>query len=193
MINRQNFFKSVRQSLFNGTLSQSQVLGMDMILNEYEKRNIKNARWLAYILATAYHETGYKMRPVLEKYSGSSAEKYFNNKYGIESNPKLAVRLGNVKQGDGFKYRGRGLVQITGRANYEKFGIADNPDLALDPKKAVEIIFDGMIKGLFTGKALMDYLIIGTDRPVYARQIINGMDKAQTIKGYYDKFLIALQ
>jgi predicted chitinase len=54
--------------------------------------------------------------------------------------------LGNVNPGDGARYCGRGFVQITGRANYTRFGseigkdLAANPDLALDPSIAADIL-----------------------------------------------------
>jgi predicted chitinase len=48
-------------------------------------------------------------------------------------------RMGNTAAGEGFKYRGRGLIQLTGKDNYKKFGdligvdLVSNPDLANDP------------------------------------------------------------
>jgi predicted chitinase len=50
--------------------------------------------------------------------------------------------LGNTDEGDGYKFRGRGIVQLTGRSNYERFGkmigvdLINNPDAASDPKVA---------------------------------------------------------
>ena len=55
-------------------------------------------------------------------------------------------RMGNTAPGDGFKYRGRGFIQITGKENYDKIGksigvdLVNNPDLANDPEIAAKII-----------------------------------------------------
>jgi predicted chitinase len=55
-------------------------------------------------------------------------------------------RLGNNQNGDGYKYRGRGFIQITGKENYEKIGkvigidLVNNPDLANQPDIAAKII-----------------------------------------------------
>jgi putative chitinase len=51
--------------------------------------------------------------------------------------------LGNLSAGDGVRYKGRGIFQLTGKANYKVFGsrlgvdLVSNPELACDPKYAV--------------------------------------------------------
>lgn len=138
----------------------------------------------AYILATAYHETAGTMKPITEY----GSRKYFN-KYDTG---RLAKILGNTPQadGDGYLYRGRGYIQITGKSNYLKFSkilgidLVRNPDLALDPDIAYKIILYGMINGTFTGVALKDFSSF-----YQMRKVVNGLDKAKLIAGYAQEIL----
>ena len=127
------------------------------------------------------------MQPIKEY--GSKA--YFKRKYDIEgNNPRLAKELGNIHPGDGAKFHGRGFVQITGRTNYTvwkrrlKKNLVNNPDLALKPELAIEIIFGGMLNGTFTGKKLSDYFNEDKEDWRNARRIVNRLDKADLISGY---------
>jgi putative chitinase len=71
----------------------------------------------------------------------SMAQPYANNPEKL-ANFVYAGRMGNLQDGDGWKFHGRGLIQLTGRENYANCGssigvdIIDNPDLLLTPKYA---------------------------------------------------------
>ncbi|NTG00177.1 hypothetical protein G6L30_08590 [Agrobacterium rhizogenes] len=202
------FFAAVRSSLFGGRLSTNQVNGMSAILDAWEAKPF-DARWLAYMLATTYHETDNTMCAISENLNYSAAgllatfPKYFTAAQAVAyahqpqriANRAYASRMGNGSEasGDGWRYRGRGLVQITGRDNYAKYGIADDPDKALDPAKAVEILFDGMTSGRFTGKKLSDFFSAAVTDWTGARKIINGTDRAIDIAGYAKKFVAAIE
>lgn len=179
--NPEAFFDIVRTEF--GSLRQSQVDGFRTVLDFMKEWPVS---WAAYGLATIWHETASTMQPIKEM--GGPA--YFHDMYDIEGKrPEVAKRLGNTKPGDGTRYYGRGYVQITGRSNYEKYGIADTPDDALRADVAGRILIEGMTHGTFTGKKLADYL---PGDYVNARRIINHLDKAEKIAGYAQDFERAL-
>lgn len=170
-----------------------------VIISEAKKAGLLRNE-LAYLLATTYHETGMKMTPVTENlnYSASGLRKTFP-KYFTEAQAKAyerqperianrayANRIGNGSEasGDGWKYRGRGYVQITGRANYKTYGIENTPEKALDAAYAAHIAIDGMVHGRFTGKKFSDYINLQKSDFEGARRIINGTDKAADIAKY---------
>jgi len=177
-MDRKVFFSTLRQRgsrVFGTSLSQGQVNGLEIILTEAERRKTP-LKWVAYILATAYHETAHTMQPIAEYGKGKG------RKYGVKG------KYGQVPYG-------RGYVQLTWDFNYEKAdkelglrgALLHNFDLAMSPKIAVQILFTGMEEGWFTGKSLSTY----TDyRPM--RRIINGTDKASLIAGYAEDFERAL-
>lgn len=66
---------------------------------------------------------------------GADPVAYFEAKYG--ANTAVGKRLGNALAGDGYKYRGRGFIQLTGRYNYDKYGREIGVDLVNDPDRAL--------------------------------------------------------
>lgn len=198
MINRKFFFDYARQTIFTGKLTQAQVTGLGFILDVWEKNHTKkDDRWLAYALATAFHETAFTMQPIREM----GGKDYFFRMYDPQSPlPKRAAlaRSMGAKPGDGVVYYGRGYVQLTWRRNYELMGktfkvdLSSNAaaaDLALQPQLAAQIMFKGMEEGLFTGKKLADYFNgPKTQDWRNARRIINGNDHDQAIALYAQRF-----
>jgi putative chitinase len=177
MTNRAIFFDQVRKLPFPGAISQTQVGGCNAILDEAERREF-DFRWTAYCLATAYHETAHTMLPIAEYGRGKGKA------YGELINGKV--------------YYGRGYVQLTWIKNYEKMGallkvdLVGNPELAMDPKIAAQVMFEGMIRGSFTGKRLSDFFNEAITDFSNARKIINGLDRAEQIASYARQFHGAL-
>lgn len=190
-INRKFFFDTVRLTLFGGSLRKRQVEGLTIFLDYWEENHAaKDDRWLAYVLATAHHEVDRTFKPIKEY----GSDKYFFEMYDKDGfRPKVAKSLGNYASGDGVKFHGRGFVQLTGRANYaywQEYLAVDltshrsKADQVLETKVAMEIIFEGMIRGTFTGKKLGDYFVNVKQDWRNARRIVNRLDKADLIASY---------
>jgi hypothetical protein len=197
-IDRKVFFDRVRVSLFAGKLLQAPVDGLTNLLDVWEARHAgQDIRWLAYALATAYHETGFTMRPVTEQ--GGTV--YLTYMYDPQSpNPKraaLAKANGN-HAGDGVQYCGRGYVQLTWANNYRRIGnligidLLGHPERALEPDIAARILYESMIGGWFSGVGLGRYFNDRTADWKNARRIINGLDCADKIASYAKAFYAAL-
>lgn len=174
MIDRAKFFDGIRNGPFPGKLTEEQVAGVNALLTAFEEDRITDGRFIAYMLATAYHETAHTMMPIAEYSHGRG------HKYGIAVN--------------GHVYYGRGYVQLTWDYNYKAMGVIvgvdllHNPDLAMDPDIAAKVMLEGMIRGTFTGKSLHDYFNDQHTDWVNARKIINGTDRAKLIAGYAEQF-----
>ena len=201
-MDRGKFFKSVRSSVFGGSLSQGQVQGVEALLDACQTYGVTDARHVAYVLATPVIETGNTFEPIIENlnysadglrrtfpkyFSPADAAAYARQPQRI-ANHAYGNRMGNGNEasGDGWKFRGRGYCQITGKDNYTKFSrllgidLIGNPDLALSKSVAAKIAVVGMRDGVFTSKQLYDYFGVGTDW-INARRIINGTDRAADI------------
>jgi predicted chitinase len=200
-MNRSAFYASVRErasGIFGTSLSQAQVTGVEAILDEAERRGTP-PQHLAYILATAYHESAHTMQAVRETLATTDdgAIRALESAWKRGKLPWVKTPYWR-KDANGKSWFGRGLVQITHHPNYSKLGLLIGVDLVKDPSKALElstavkILFVGMELGSFTGKSLSDYISDGRADYEGARRIVNGTDKAALIAGYAKAFEKAL-
>lgn len=199
-MNRTTLFAYLRRSPFGGRLTTAQVRGVEIILKVWEATGLTDLRFLAYILATAFHETTATMLPVRETLAPNDAKAI-----AILDRAFAAGRLSQVKSPywrldkDGKSWLGRGFVQLTHRKNYERASrlvgvdLVANPALAMDIEIAARILVEGMIAGMFTGRKLDDFFNVMDEDPEGARRIINGTDKAKLIASHYAAILGALK
>lgn len=195
-LNMTTFFVYVRRSPFGGKLTTAQVEGLNLIIDVYFRLGHTSLNWLAYILATAFHEVGGTMQPIREAHGRSTADTIA--RLNREWNKPGHGGLHNVSKpywrGGWF---GRGYIQITHEDNYRKMGarlgvdLTTDPDKVMEPEIAAKILIIGMIEGKFrSGHDLDRYFnVVSPADPVGARNIVNGKgDKAKMIATYYKAF-----
>lgn len=128
----------------------------------FRQHGITTPQRMAHFLAQSFHETGglsiewesgaYSAKRLMQifgvgKHSAAVTESeaeqlaykpeaIFERVYGI-GNPKKSRELGNVNSGDGFRYRGGGVLQTTGRSNYRRMGQKCGVDFEANPQLIV--------------------------------------------------------
>lgn len=180
MFNKAAFYAVVRKGILGPALEPNEVSGCEAILDAMAGTPLSHC---AYALATAYHETARTMQPVREAYWLSEAWRKAHLRY--------------------WPWYGRGYVQLTWQANYEKAdkelalggSLLANADRAMELPIAAQVMRRGMVEGWFTKHTLAQHLPdrIGTMTEFeQARRIINGTDKAHSIATYALQFQDAL-
>jgi putative chitinase len=215
-LDKKKFFESLRRrdsGVFGTSLTQRQVDGVEAIL--HHGSHLPQS-WLAYALATAYGETGRRMQPITEdmNYSAARIPRVFGphrlkgytatqlaGKPELLANVVYSDRLGNgsIASGDGWRYRGHGLVQLTGKDNFRKLGKLIGVDLVAEPERALDLdiaaraLIIGIEDGLYTGKKAADFLpsmgLATLKEMKAARRIIN--DTFEALK--YARYAMAFQ
>lgn len=117
---------------------------------------------VAAFLAQIGHESG-SLRYVREIWGPTRAQLGYERR----------ADLGNTEPGDGYRYLGRGLIQITGRANYASCGQALGLDLVAHPEILEEPLYASMSAGWYwASRGLNRFADLGDHRQITRR--ING-------------------
>ena len=136
-----------------GKISSTQ--GKEVMLAEMDKNNITDPTARAAIMAQVGHESG-NFTTLSENlnYKATTLLKLFPKKFSSPNDAQQVAsggpqsvaeriyggRMGNAPEGggEGFLFRGRGFIQLTGKQNYTRFGYSSNPDDVAKPQTAAE-------------------------------------------------------
>lgn len=205
-LDRAKFFEQLKASiLFGKTLKQTDVTGVEAILDTSIELGVVDPHHISNQLAQVYHETGGYMLPIKETVYASHTDKN-------PSDATVIKRLDNAYAKGQLKWVktpywrdgwfGRGPVQITHKHNYVRLGdaigvdLVGNRDLALDVKIGAKIVTVGMSRGLFTGRKLSDFDFpssLQASASMNPRRIVNGVDGTDAqIAKYHMAFHSAL-
>jgi putative chitinase len=146
----------------------------------FEKYQINTPKRQACFIGQCMHESGgfkflkenlnYSAKALMNTWpsrfpDADTAEKFERQPEKI-ANKVYSGRMGNTEDGDGAKYIGRGLIQLTGKDNYRAFGEAIGEDLVANPQLVEEPRYAALSAGWFWNKrgltALADSMDITT-------------------------------
>jgi len=176
-----------------------------------------NAHALAMACAQVQKECNFEPRSENMNYRVSTLQRVWPNRFGGDAGKRKAETLvaggppaiansvygnrmgnGSAESGDGFRYRGRGLIQITGTDNYRTYGgkagvdIYNNADMANDPTVATKIAV-AYLKSKSVTWTSTDFNALGTEfKKAVGYADAGGSNTASRIglgKGFYQKII----
>lgn len=145
----------------------------------------RSLRRAAAFIAQVGHESG-QFRWMQEIWGPTAQQKRY------EPPSPLARRLGNTQRGDGARYKGRGPIQLTGRANYRAYGTLLGLDLEGAPEQAATPEVGFAIAGLYWQRNGLNELADADDFTAITRRINGGTNGLEERRRFYDLALRVL-
>jgi putative chitinase len=154
----------------------------------FEKYQINTPKRQACFIGQCMHESGgfkflkenlnYSAKALMATWpsrfpDADTAEKYARQPEMI-ANKVYSGRMGNTEDGDGAKYIGRGLIQLTGKDNYKAFGEAIGEDLVSTPQLVEEPRYAALSAGWFWNKRGLNALADVMDVETMSKRINGG-------------------
>jgi putative chitinase len=154
----------------------------------FEKYQINTPKRQACFIGQCMHESGgfkflrenlnYSAKALINTWPSrfpdmDTAEKFERQPEKI-ANKVYSGRMGNTEDGDGAKYIGRGLIQLTGKDNYKAFGEAIGEDLVANPQLVEEPRYAALSAGWFWNRKQLNLLADAMDIETLTKQINGG-------------------
>ena len=166
------------QIMRNASQSQRQAcldsLNAALQAHEIDRSLLRAAAFIAQLA----HESG-ELRFMEEIWGDTAAQKRY------EPPSDLAKRLGNTQPGDGKRFKGRGPIQLTGRANYTQFGELMQLDLEDRPEQVARPEVGFQVAGLFWQRNNLNALADAGNFEGTTRRINGGLNgQAERLRLY---------
>jgi putative chitinase len=154
----------------------------------FEKYQINTPKRQACFIGQCMHESGgfkflrenlnYSAKALMNTWpsrfpDADTAEKYARQPEMI-ANKVYSGRMGNTEDGDGAKFIGRGLIQLTGKDNYKAFGEAIGEDLVANPQLVEQPRYAALSAGWFWNKRGLNALADAMDIETLTKRINGG-------------------
>jgi putative chitinase len=154
----------------------------------FEKYQINTPKRQACFIGQCMHESGgfkflrenlnYSAKALMNTWPSrfpdmDTAEKFERNPEKI-ANKVYSGRMGNTEDGDGAKYIGRGLIQLTGKDNYRAFGEAIGEDLVANPQLVEQPRYAALSAGWFWNRKQLNLLADSMDIDTMTKRINGG-------------------
>jgi putative chitinase len=141
---------------------------------------INSAPRAAAFVAQLAHESG-EFRWMEEIWGPTAAQRRY------EPETDLSRRLGNTAAGDGKRFKGRGPIQLTGRANYLRFGGLLGVDLVTAPEQAVEPAVAFRVAALYWANRGLNELADAQNFRAITRRINGGFNGLADRQKYFER------
>lgn len=160
-------------------------LYLDPLNTAMEQFGINNLLRTAAFIAQLAHESG-ELNFMEEIWGPTPAQKRY------EPPSDLAKKLGNTQPGDGKRFKGRGPIQLTGRANYQRFGDLLGIDLVGQPELAARPEVAFKTAGLYWQRRGLNELADAENFTEITRRINGGQNGAPERVRFYERAKLVL-
>ena len=139
----------------------------DALNQTFQRYGIDTNIRMCHFLAQVLHESG-AFRYSVEIWGNTPAQRAYDTRADLGNTPE--------PDGDGYKYRGRGWIQLTGKANYRLMGIEFGQDFVTNPDLVAKEPYDSLSAGWFWNRRNLNQYADQDDINTITKKINGGFN-----------------
>jgi putative chitinase len=155
----------------------------DALNQTFERYAINTSLRMSHFLAQVLHESS-AFRFSVEIWGNTEAQKKYDTRVDLGNTPEL--------DGDGFKYRGRGWIQLTGKTNYRLASAEFTQDFLNNPELVGKEPWDSLVAGWYWNKRKLNGFADADDIITVTKKVNGGFNGLSDRKMWLAKAKTAL-